>query len=165
MPYPFYDSETRPLLQGARLTSWELTRAGIKTKLMTDNMAGHLMKLGRAQLVITGADRIAANGDSANKIGTYSLAVLAKHHGIPFYIAAPFSTIDMNTAHGDQIVIEQRASHEVTGFRGTPSAPEGMEVENPAFDVTPAELISGIITEKGIMRAPYLTSLQQASNR
>ncbi|HEY9898504.1 MAG TPA: S-methyl-5-thioribose-1-phosphate isomerase [Pantanalinema sp.] len=147
--------ETRPRLQGARLNAWELSRLGIPFTLITDNMAAHFMQRGRVDLVITGADRIAANGDTANKIGTYGLAVLAHAHGIPFYIAAPTSTIDPSTATGEQIPIEDRDPREVTEIDGHRIAPEGVKVENPSFDVTPGSLIRGIITERGILRPPY----------
>ena len=146
--FTVYSDETRPLLQGSRLTAWELNRAGIDVVTICDNMAAQVMKEGKIDLVLVGSDRIAANGDAANKIGTYGLAVLAKHHGIPFYVAAPTSTIDASMAHGDLIPIEQREAGEV-------GAPEGVRVYNPAFDVTPAELISGIITEQGLHRPPY----------
>ena len=150
--FQVYADETRPLLQGARLTTWELQQRGIDVTLICDNMAAQVMKEGRIHLVITGADRIAANGDSANKIGTYGVALLAKAHGIPFYIAAPASTFDLTLASGDAIPIEQRDSKEVTHGFGKQTAPNGVKVYNPAFDVTPAELIAGIITEKGIIR-------------
>ncbi len=149
-----YADETRPLLQGARLTAWELQQAGIDVTVVCDNMAGWLMKEGKIDLVITGADRIAANGDAANKIGTYSLSVLAKQHGIPFYIAAPSSTFDLSIPTGTEIPIEQRGSEEVTRFAGTPTAPEGVAVYNPAFDVTDARNITAIITEKGVVENP-----------
>jgi methylthioribose-1-phosphate isomerase len=145
--------ETRPVLQGARLTAWELMQDNIPVTLITDNMAGSLMRQGKIHLCVVGADRIAANGDVANKIGTYSVAVLAKAHGIPFYVAAPYSTIDLNTKSGADIPIEQRNSSEVTTIHGSqPVAPAGVNVYNPAFDVTPAELISGIITERGVFK-------------
>jgi methylthioribose-1-phosphate isomerase len=147
--------ETRPYLQGARLTAWELQQAGIPATLITDSMAGHFMARGQVDVVVTGADRIAANGDTANKIGTYSVAVLAAAHGIPFYIAAPVSTIDPAIADGSQIPIEERPADEVTHFRGQPVAPHQMRVANPSFDVTPARLIAGIITEKGVLRPPF----------
>jgi methylthioribose-1-phosphate isomerase len=150
-----FADETRPLMQGSRLTAWELARAGIPVTVLADNMAASVMRAGTIDLCIVGADRIAANGDVANKIGTYGVAVLAKHHGIPFYVAAPSSTIDPATATGDGIVIEQRPSHEVTRPFGTTTAPDAAAVHNPAFDVTPAELVTGIITENGIHRAPY----------
>lgn len=155
-----YVDETRPLLQGGRLTAWELACAKVPFTLITDNMAAHVMKTRHVDLAITGADRIAANGDSANKIGTYSLAVVAKAHNVPFYIAAPYSTIDMNIKSGDQIVIEQRAAAEVRGFGDLIWAPE-CEVYNPAFDVTPAELISGIITDRGIVYPPFEQNLKR----
>jgi methylthioribose-1-phosphate isomerase len=143
--------ETRPVLQGARLTAWELMQDKIPVTLITDNMAGSLMRQGKIHLCIVGADRIAANGDVANKIGTYSVAVLAKAHGIPFYVAAPYSTIDLRTKSGADIPIEQRNAQEVTTIHGShPVAPAGVSVYNPAFDVTPAELVSGIITERGV---------------
>lgn len=147
-----YADETRPLLQGARLTAWELMRRNVPTTLICDSMAGQVMKEGRIQAVVVGADRIAANGDSANKIGTYSVAVLANAHKIPFYVAAPSSTFDLSLTSGDQIPIEQRASEEITEGLGRRTAPENVEVYNPAFDVTPARLISGIITEKGVIQ-------------
>ncbi|HKU45301.1 MAG TPA: S-methyl-5-thioribose-1-phosphate isomerase [Burkholderiales bacterium] len=146
--------ETRPYLQGARLTAYECMQEGIPCTLITDNMAGHLMSRGEIDVVIVGADRIAANGDTANKIGTYSLAVLARRHGIPFYVAAPISTIDVKTRDGKAIPIEERPAEEVTGYRGTRWAPQGIAVRNPAFDVTPAELITGIITERGVVKKP-----------
>lgn len=155
--------ETRPLLQGARLTAWELVREGIPATLITDSMAGHFMRRGDIQVVIVGADRIAANGDVANKIGTYSVAVLAKENGIPFYVAAPSSTIDCSLPSGDRIPIEERRPQEVTHFAGTAIAPEGVQVANPAFDVTPHRYISAIITEKGLARPPYEESLRKAS--
>ncbi|MEA2064074.1 MAG: S-methyl-5-thioribose-1-phosphate isomerase [Gemmatimonadota bacterium] len=158
-PKVFAD-ETRPLLQGARLTAWELARAGIEVTLICDNMAGSLMRSGQVDLVITGADRVAANGDAANKIGTYSLAVLAHRHRIPFYIAAPFSTFDLSLADGGRIPIEERARSEVTEPCGLKKiAPEAIKVFNPAFDVTPAELIAGFITDKGIIRPLYTENI------
>ena len=150
-----FADETRPLLQGARLTMWELRRNAIPSTLITDGTAAMLMRTGRIGAAITGADRIAANGDTANKIGTYALAVSAHHHGIPFYVAAPRSTIDLATAHGDNIPIEERAAEEVTTFAGIRVAPNGVAAYAPAFDVTPAELITGIVTERGIMLPPY----------
>ncbi len=147
-----YVDETRPYLQGARLTAWELAQDKIPYALITDNMAGHIMRTVGVSAVIVGADRIAANGDTANKIGTYSLAILAKHHGIPFYVAAPTSTIDLKTASGDGIVIEERSRAEVTSFGGIPVAPKGAIARHPAFDVTPARLIKAIITEKGVIK-------------
>jgi methylthioribose-1-phosphate isomerase len=147
-------NETRPYLQGARLTAWEMVQENIPVTLVTDNMAGHLMQRGRVDFIVVGADRIAANGDTANKIGTYTLAVLAERHRIPFYIAAPLSTIDLAIADGSAIPIEERDAAEVTGFRGLRWAPEGVNVANPAFDVTPAELITGLITENGVIERP-----------
>jgi methylthioribose-1-phosphate isomerase len=146
--------ETRPYLQGARLTAWECVQEGIPCTLVTDNMAGHLMAKGEVDAVIVGADRIAANGDTANKIGTYMVAVLARRHNLPFYVAAPVSTFDLKIADGAAIVIEERPAQEVTGYRGVRWAPEGVKVRNPAFDVTPAELISAIVCEKGVVREP-----------
>jgi methylthioribose-1-phosphate isomerase len=147
-----YPNETRPLCQGARLTTWELKQAGVPFKLITDSMAGHVMRTRKVDAVIVGADRIAANGDTANKIGTYNLAVLAREHGIPFYIAAPTTTIDTRAKTGDDIPIEERCADEVTCYTGVRIAPEGVEVLNPAFDVTPAKFITAIITEKGIFK-------------
>lgn len=147
-----FADETRPLLQGARLTAWELQQRGIDVTLICDSMAAQVMKEGRVQLVIVGADRIAANGDTANKIGTYGVAVLAKAHGIPFYVAAPSSTFDLSLLKGDAIPIEQRDPREITHGFGRQTAPDGVQVYNPAFDVTPAEFIAGIITEKGLIR-------------
>jgi methylthioribose-1-phosphate isomerase len=147
-------SETRPYLQGARLTAWELIQEKIPVTLITDNMAGHLMRLGKIDLVLVGADRIAANGDVANKIGTYTLAVLAERHRIPFYVAAPLSSIDISAADGNAIPIEERDAAEVTGYAGVRWAPEGVDVVNPAFDITPAELVSGLFTEKGAITKP-----------
>jgi len=155
-----FADETRPLLQGARLTAWELMQDGIPTTLITDNMAGHFLKSGRIGCVIVGADRIAANGDVANKIGTYSVAVLAKENGVPFYVAAPVSTLDLTLPSGDGIPIEQRPASEVTQVFGVPVAPAGVAVQNPAFDVTPARYVSAIITERGVARAPYQESLK-----
>jgi methylthioribose-1-phosphate isomerase len=151
--------ETRPYLQGARLTAWELLKDGIETSVLCDNMAGALMRKGRIQAVIVGSDRIAANGDVANKIGTYSVAVLAKEHGIPFYVAAPWSTVDMATKHGDDIPIEERSAYEVTHSNGKQMTPDGCGIENPAFDVTPAKYVTAIITERGLLRAPYEQSM------
>ncbi|MBE7638646.1 S-methyl-5-thioribose-1-phosphate isomerase [Sneathiella sp. P13V-1] len=155
-----YADETRPLLQGARLTSWELQQAGIDVTLNTDNMVAHLMAQGLIDLVIVGTDRVAANGDVANKIGTLGVAILAQHFGIPFYVACPSSTIDFDTMSGTDIPIEQRESEEVTEFGMRRTAPEAVKVANPAFDVTPADLVTGIITEKGIAVAPYASSLR-----
>ena len=146
--------ETRPFLQGARLTAWEMVQEKIPVTLITDNMAGHLMARGEIDAVIVGTDRVAANGDVANKIGTYMVAVLAARHGIPFYVACPLSTIDLSVASGDQIPIEERAASEVTGFRETQWAAHGVQVRNPSFDVTPASLVSAIITEKGVVHSP-----------
>jgi methylthioribose-1-phosphate isomerase len=151
--------ETRPVLQGARLTAWELARLGIDATLVADSVAASLMHRGAVDLVVVGADRIAANGDVANKIGTYGLAVLARHHDVPFYVAAPVSTIDLDTKSGADIDIEERDPAEVTAVRGTVLAPAGMSAHNPAFDVTPARLVSGIITEVGIARPPFGRSL------
>ena len=159
-----YADETRPFLQGARLTAWELMKDGIPTTLIADNMAGAMMRLGKIDAVIVGADRIAANGDVANKIGTYTVAVLAKEHGIPFYVAAPISTVDLNTPDGSKIPIEQRASTEVTHFAGKQIAPNDVRVENPAFDVTPNKYVAAIITERGVARAPYGESLAKLVN-
>jgi methylthioribose-1-phosphate isomerase len=156
-----FADETRPLLQGARLTAWELSQAGVDVTLICDNMAAQVMREGKVQLVIVGADRIAANGDTANKIGTYGVALLAKAHGIPFYVAAPSSTFDLSLASGEGIPIEQRDPVEVTCGFGKRTAPENVRVYNPAFDVTPAELIAGIITERGILRPPYRESIAQ----
>lgn len=155
-----FADETRPFLQGSRLTVWELQQDGIPATLITDNMAGHFLKSGRIGCVVVGADRIAANGDVANKIGTYSLAVLARENGIPFFVAAPISTLDLTLASGDDIPIEQRAASEVTHVFGVPVAPEGTVVQNPAFDVTPNRYVSAIITERGVARAPYVESLR-----
>jgi len=153
--------ETRPFLQGARLTAWELHQSGIPLTLITDNMAGYMMKSGKVDCVIVGADRIVANGDTANKIGTYSLGVLARAHGIPFYVAAPTSTIDLSMAHGDLIPIEERSSEEVTHLAGKMVAPVGVKAAHPAFDVTPAELITAIITERGVVEPPFVSGLRR----
>ena len=155
--------ETRPFLQGARLTAWELAKDNIPVTVITDNMAGHIMKQGKIDCVVVGADRIAANGDAANKIGTYMVAVLAKQHNIPFYVAAPLSTVDMATATGDEIPIEQRDPKEVTHLSDRQLTPDGVGVHNFAFDVTPNELIAAIITDRGVARAPYTESLQKLS--
>ncbi|MDP2389823.1 MAG: S-methyl-5-thioribose-1-phosphate isomerase, partial [Acidobacteriota bacterium] len=152
--------ETRPFLQGARLTAWELVKDGIDTTVITDNMAGAIMRSGDINLVVVGADRIAANGDTANKIGTYSVAVLAKEHGIPFYVAAPWSTIDLATPDGNAIPIEERDAREVTHVGSVQLAPEGARVRNPSFDVTPSKYITAIITERGIFRPPFLENLR-----
>jgi methylthioribose-1-phosphate isomerase len=156
-----YADETRPFLQGSRLTAWELMKDGIPTTVISDNMAGAMMKQGKIGAVVVGADRIAANGDVANKIGTYTVAVLAKENAIPFYVAAPFSTVDLETPDGSKIPIEQRNPKEVTHIGGKQMVPEGVQVENPAFDVTPAKYVAAIITERGIARAPYGESLRK----
>ena len=156
-----YADETRPLLQGARITSWELQKSGLDVTLNTDNMAAHLMSQGLIDLVIVGTDRVAANGDVANKIGTLGVAILAKHFGIPFYVACPSSTYDPLTASGGDIVIEQRGREEVVAFAGTPVAPEDIPVCNPAFDVTPNALVAGLITEKGIVRPPFRDGMRE----
>ncbi len=153
--------ETRPFLQGSRLTAWELMADSIPTTVICDNMAASLMRKGRIQGVVVGADRIAANGDTANKIGTYNVAILAREHGIPFYVAAPWSTIDLATATGDAIPIEERPAREVTHYAGKQVTPDGVGISNPAFDVTPARYITAIITERGVMRAPYTESLKE----
>ncbi|HEV2444342.1 MAG TPA: S-methyl-5-thioribose-1-phosphate isomerase [Candidatus Sulfopaludibacter sp.] len=155
-----FADETRPFLQGARLTVWELQQDGIPTTLITDNMAGHFMRSGRIGCVVVGADRIAANGDVANKVGTYSVAVLAKENGVPFFVAAPISTLDLTLPSGDSIPIEQRPPAEVTHLFGHQVAPEGTAVQNPAFDVTPARYVTAIVTEKGVAQAPYEVSLR-----
>ncbi|MBX3292545.1 MAG: S-methyl-5-thioribose-1-phosphate isomerase [Acidobacteria bacterium] len=155
-----YADETRPYLQGARLTAWELMQDDIPVTLITDNMSGHVMKRGDIHAVVVGSDRIAANGDVANKIGTYMVAVLAKRHGIPFYVAAPLSTVDMNCPTGDDIPIEERDRTEVTHVKDIQLAPEGVGITNYAFDVTPNDLVTAIITEKGVARAPYVESLK-----
>ena len=156
-----FADETRPFLQGARLTVWELQHDGIPATLITDNMAGHFLHSGRIGCVVVGADRIAANGDVANKVGTYSVAVLAKENGVPFYVAAPVSTLDLSLDSGDSIPIEQRAAAEVTHIHGVPVAPEGARVENPAFDVTPHRYVTAIVTERGVARPPYSESLRK----
>ena len=156
-----YADETRPFLQGARLTAWELMADGIPTTVICDNMAASLMRQGKIQAVVVGADRIAANGDTANKIGTYNVAILAREHGIPFYVAAPWSTIDLATATGDAIPIEERPAREVTHHGGKQLTPNGVGICNPAFDVTPAKYIAAIITERGVLRAPYAESLKE----
>jgi len=155
-----YADETRPLLQGARLTAWELIKDGIAVTLITDNMAGYFLKSGVINCVIVGADRIAANGDVANKIGTYSVAVLAKENNVPFYVAAPTSTVDLSLASGEQIPIEERKPDEVTHIKGVAIAPDGVSVANPAFDVTPHKYVSAIITENGIAKDPYMITLK-----
>jgi methylthioribose-1-phosphate isomerase len=156
-----YADETRPFLQGARLTAWELMEDGIPTTVICDNMAASLMKAGKIKAVVVGADRIAANGDFANKIGTYNVAILAKEHGIPFYCAAPWSTIDTATPDGDAIPIEERSAKEVTHHGGKQLTPHGVGICNPAFDVTPAKYVTAIITERGVLRAPYAESLRE----
>jgi len=156
-----FADETRPFLQGSRLTAWELMKDGIPTTVISDNMAGSIMSKGKIDAIVVGADRIAANGDVANKIGTYTVAVLAKEHGIPFYVAAPLSTIDMETPDGSKIPIEQRDEREVTHIAGKQMTPDGVEIENPAFDVTPAKYVTAIVTERGIARAPYANSLKK----
>jgi methylthioribose-1-phosphate isomerase len=162
MKVSVYAGETRPLLQGSRLTAWELERAGIPVKVIVDSAAGSLMAAGKVDLVIVGADRIASNGDAANKIGSYSLAVLAARHGIPFYVAAPASTLDPSLKNGSEIVIEQRPRREVANGFGRATVPEGVGVENPAFDVIPAELITAIVTDGGVHRAPYDFRVREA---
>lgn len=160
-----FADETRPFLQGARLTVWELQRDGIQATLITDNMAGHFLHSGRIGCVVVGADRIAANGDVANKIGTYGVAVLAKENGVPFYVAAPISTLDLSLPDGTHIPIEERAAVEVTHVQGVRMAPEGAQVRNPAFDVTPNRYVTAIITERGVARAPYGVSLRALAER
>jgi methylthioribose-1-phosphate isomerase len=157
-----FNTETRPFLQGARLTSWELVKLGIPSTLIVDSGAGLLMRRGEVSCVIVGADRVAANGDVANKIGTYTLAVVARENGIPFYVAVPISTIDLSILSGDEIPIEERRPEEVTQFGGRQTTPEGIEVRNPAFDITPHEYVSAIITEKGVVREPYGENLAKA---
>jgi methylthioribose-1-phosphate isomerase len=159
-----YADETRPFLQGSRLTAWELIKDGIPTTVISDNMAGVMMQQGKIGAIVVGADRIAANGDVANKIGTYTVAILAKEHGIPFYVAAPISTVDLQTADGSKIPIEQRNKREVSHIAGKQMVPDGVEIENPAFDVTPAKYVAAIITERGIARAPYKVSLQELAS-
>src|ERR1700721_2099839 len=160
-----YADETRPFLQGARLTAWELMKDNIPTTVLCDNMAAALMRQGRIHAVIVGADRIAANGDVANKIGTYGVSILAKEHGIPFYVAAPWSTLDLATPHGDLIPIEQRAAIEVTHSNGKQMTPHGVAIENPAFAVTPAKYVTAIITERGVLRAPYEESIRDMAKQ
>ncbi|HKR63404.1 MAG TPA: S-methyl-5-thioribose-1-phosphate isomerase [Thermoanaerobaculia bacterium] len=159
-----FADETRPYLQGARLTAWELQRDGIDVTLITDNMSGHFFQQGKFDAVIVGADRIAANGDAANKIGTYTVAVLAQAHGVPFYVAAPVSTIDPACPSGKEIPIEERSADEVTEIFGARVAPEGVAVRHPAFDVTPARLITAIITERGVLRPPYEEAIRTVCN-
>jgi len=160
-----YADETRPFLQGSRLTAWELMKDGIPTTVISDNMAGAMMQQGKIGAIVVGADRIPANGDVANKIGTYTVAVLAKEHGIPFYVAAPISTVDLDTPDGSRIPIEQRNAREVTHIAGKQMVPDGVQIENPAFDVTPAKYVAAIITERGIARAPYTESLRQLAGQ
>ncbi len=159
-----YADETRPFLQGSRLTAWELMQDGIPTTVISDNMSGTMMRQGKIGAVVVGADRIAANGDVANKVGTYMVAVLAKEHSIPFYVAAPFSTVDMECPDGSRIPIEQRSTREVTHIGERQIAPTGVKVENPAFDVTPAQYVTAIITERGVARAPYAESLRKLAD-
>lgn len=160
-----YADETRPFLQGSRLTAWELMKDGIPTTVISDNMAGVMMQQGKIGAIVVGADRIAANGDVANKVGTYTVAVLAKENGIPFYVAAPLSTVDLEAADGSRIPIEQRNKREVTHIGGKQMTPDGVGVENPAFDVTPAKYVTAIITERGIARPPYQDSLQSLAKK
>jgi methylthioribose-1-phosphate isomerase len=160
-----YADETRPFLQGARLTAWELMKDGIATTVISDNMAGAMMKQGKIGAIVVGADRIAANGDVANKIGTYTVAILAKEHGIPFYVAAPISTVDLATPDGSKIPIEQRNAKEITHIGGRQMTPDGVGIENPAFDVTPAKYVAAIITERGIARSPYEESLARLAKQ
>lgn len=160
--HTIFVSESRPLLQGARLTTWELLQEGFRVKLLSDAAAASLFARRKLTAVIVGADRIAANGDVANKVGTYGLAVMAEAHGVPFYVAAPWSTVDLDTPNGDAIPIEQRGAEEITSFAGIQTAPAGVAVENPAFDVTPAKLVSAIVTDRGLHRAPYRESLRAA---
>jgi methylthioribose-1-phosphate isomerase len=160
-----FADETRPFLQGARLTAWELQRDGIETTLITDNMAGHFLKSGRIGCVVVGADRIAANGDVANKVGTYGVAVLAKENNVPFYVAAPISTLDLTLTSGELIPIEERAANEVTHVQGVHMAPDGIKVANPAFDVTPFRYVTAIITERGVARAPFTESLKALAEK
>jgi methylthioribose-1-phosphate isomerase len=160
-----YADETRPRLQGARLTAWELMKDGIPVTVIADNMAATLMRQGKIDCVVTGADTIAANGDAANKIGTYSVAVLARAHGLPMYVAAPMTTVNLAIPSGDAIIIEERSAEEMTLIEGQPITPDGVQVINPAFDVTPAEFITAIITEKGVLRPPYAQSLSRAARK
>jgi methylthioribose-1-phosphate isomerase len=160
-----FADETRPFLQGSRLTAWELMKDNIPTTVISDNMSGAMMRQGKIGAVIVGADRIAANGDVANKIGTYTVAVLAKEHGIPFYVAAPWSTVDLETPDGSKIPIEQRSSREVTHIAGKQMTPTGVKIENPAFDVTPNQYVTAIITERGVAKAPYGEALKQLAGQ
>jgi methylthioribose-1-phosphate isomerase len=164
-PIHVWVDETRPYLQGARLTTWELAQAGVAHTLIPDVAAGHLMARGEVDVILVGADRVAANGDTANKVGTYTLAVLAARHGIPFYVCAPTSSVDLATADGSAIVVEERGPEEVLKFRGVQVAPPGTQVRNPAFDVTPADLIAGIVTEEGVIRAPFEPGLRNATEQ
>jgi methylthioribose-1-phosphate isomerase len=164
-PLHVWVDETRPYLQGARLTAWELGQAGVPHALIADVAAGHLMSRGEVDAVLVGADRIAANGDTANKIGTYTLAVLAQRHGIPFFVVAPLTSVDPATPDGDAIPIEERSADEVLNVRGRPIAPEGTEARNPAFDVTPADLITAIVTEEGALRPPFGPAIEAALER
>ena len=161
MKFKVFADETRPLLQGARLTSWELMQAGIDVTLICDNMAASMMSKGHIDLVITGTDRVAANGDVCNKIGTLGVAILARHYGIPFYVACPYSTIDHDMESGDKIPIEERDPEEIVNWGGHRTAPDNVSVRSPAFDVTPNELVTGLITEKGILRATYSESIRE----
>ncbi len=165
IPVRVFADETRPLLQGARLTAWELSRAGVDVTVLTDSMAGALMAAGKVNLVITGTDRVAANGDVANKIGTYGVALLAREHGIPFYVASPRSTFDLASAGGGEIPIEERAAAEVRGFQGRETVPAGVPVWNPAFDVTPAHLVTAFITDGGILRPPFPVAIAKLLDR
>ncbi|HSZ63278.1 MAG TPA: S-methyl-5-thioribose-1-phosphate isomerase [Terriglobales bacterium] len=160
-----YADETRPFLQGSRLTAWELMKDGIPTTVISDSMAGVMMQQGKIGAIVVGADRIAANGDVANKVGTYTVAVMAKEHGIPFYVAAPISTVDLDTPDGSKIPIEQRNAREVTHIGGRQMTPDGVGIENPAFDVTPAKYVTAIVTERGIARAPYEESLRELAGQ
>jgi methylthioribose-1-phosphate isomerase len=160
-----YADETRPLLQGARLTAWELQQAGVPVTLITDNMSASVMRQGKVGAVIVGCDRVAANGDFANKIGTYGVAILAKEHGLPFYVAAPFSTIDFETLTGNDIVIEEREADEVTHFGERQTAPNAVQVYNPAFDVTPANYVTAFITDRGVIKSPYAENLKQFADQ
>jgi methylthioribose-1-phosphate isomerase len=160
-----YIDETRPLLQGSRLTAWELKKLQIPSTLITDNTAAFLLQQGKVNAIVVGADRITLNGDVANKVGTYGLAVLAKHHGVPFYVAAPTSTIDFEMVSGREIPIEQRSATEVTAFGGQQVAPDGVDVYSPAFDITPNDLITAIITEKGVLRSPYRTAMDDLKKK
>jgi methylthioribose-1-phosphate isomerase len=160
-----YIDETRPLLQGSRLTAWELQKLQIPSTLITDNTAAFLLQQGKVNAIVVGADRIALNGDVANKVGTYGLSVLAKHHGVPFYVAAPTSTIDFEMLSGREIPIEQRSGAEVTEFGGKRVAPEGVDVYSPAFDITPCDLVTAIITEKGVLRPPFRVALDDLKKK